>query len=424
MTQDTPFTAQPHRLATTDPDAPLEDLAPLLASLADARVIGLGEATHGTREFVQLNHRIIRGLVERQGLRLVTLEANLPETLAVNEYVVDGRSNPAEALAATEFWIHTTESMVALLEWLRQFNDGRPYDDRVRFHGVDAQFTHEAVARLEQFLETVAPDLRTALSDDLAATDDDGERTDQHASNHDPAATDRLLDRLGESFDSREEEWTTATNKREVRLARRCLHVVEQVRERRQIRESSSDPEAMAVRDEAMAENLAWLLEHVGTDRAVVLAHDAHVCRTNNRGPTASAPSLGSHLADRYGANYHAVGFDFLGGRFRAVGPGLGESTGLDTWSLDDPPAESVTQRFAETDSDLLYLPLTGIENDWLTEPRYKRELGAVYYGPGGPTDSSTGAVDAHNSRRVLPEAFDSLLFVRETTPTRSARRE
>jgi hypothetical protein len=57
--------------------------------------------------------------------------------------------------------------------------------------------------------------------------------------------------------------------------------------------------------------------------------------------------------------------------------------------------------------------------DSWLAEPRAKRELGAVYYGPDGPSETETDGVATHNTDRVLPEAFDELLFVREAMPSR-----
>ncbi|MWG35239.1 erythromycin esterase family protein [Halomarina oriensis] len=412
-------------LVTTDPTADHADLHPVGDALADARIVGLGEATHGTREFFQLKHRIVRSLVEEQGLRLFAMEANLPETTALNDYVVYGEGDPAAALDGTHFWTWTTEAVLALVEWLREFNEGRPLDSRVRFHGIDAQYTTGAVEYLDEFLAVADPDLREEVGDDLAATDDSGNITDQYTSDHAPEATERLLDRLETAFEERSETFVSATSARETAMARRCLRVVEQTRERRVARETDGMEAAMLVRDEAMAENLAWALDHTGRDRAALWAHDAHVCRTENIGARVDpAPSLGSHLAERYGDDYYALGFDFLGGPFRAIGIELTPESELSTWSLDEPPADSVTRLFAATGSRFAFLDFDAMGGDerlaeWFAEPRAKRELGAVYYGSDGPSESEDDGQDAHNAVRVLPDAFDGILFVRETTPSR-----
>jgi erythromycin esterase len=411
-------------LATTDPTADHADLAPIGDALADARIIGLGEATHGTREFFQLKHRIVRYLVQEQGLRLFAMEANLPETMALNDYIVNGEGDPTTALNGTHFWIWTTESVLALMEWLREFNEDRPLDDRVRFYGIDAQYTTGAVECLGEFLAMADPDLHEELRATLAATDDGGDINEQYMSDHDPEATERLLNRLGAAFEENREAFVDAMSERETAIARRCLRVVEQARERRVARETDNQEAAMVVRDEAMVENLAWALNHAGHDRAVVWAHDGHVCRTVNIGARVDpAPSLGSNLAKRYGDDYYALGFDFLGGSFRAIGVRLTPESRLDTWSLDAPPADSITRVFAATGSDLAFLVFDTARDErlaeWLGEPRAKRELGAVYYGSDGPSENEKDGEAAHNAVRNLPEAFDGLLFVRETTPSR-----
>ena len=122
-------------LTTTDPTADLADLEPGGRAFDEATVIGLGEAAHGTREFFRLKHRLIRYLVERQEVRLFGLEANFAETLALDRYIRYGEGDPEEALAGVYFWTWNTEELLALVEWLRAFNDGREVGDRVRFSG-------------------------------------------------------------------------------------------------------------------------------------------------------------------------------------------------------------------------------------------------------------------------------------------------
>jgi erythromycin esterase len=51
-----------HTITTLDAGAPDTDLDFLGGRLERARVIGLGEATHGTSEFYRFRHRIIRYL--------------------------------------------------------------------------------------------------------------------------------------------------------------------------------------------------------------------------------------------------------------------------------------------------------------------------------------------------------------------------
>lgn len=63
-------------LTTLDPGADLADLEKVRDHFSSSRLIALGEATHGTREFFLLKHRLVRFLVERLGFTLFILEAS------------------------------------------------------------------------------------------------------------------------------------------------------------------------------------------------------------------------------------------------------------------------------------------------------------------------------------------------------------
>jgi hypothetical protein len=56
-------------LATTEPRHGLADLEALRPLVGDARIVSLGEATHGTREFFQLKHRLLEFCVAELGSR-------------------------------------------------------------------------------------------------------------------------------------------------------------------------------------------------------------------------------------------------------------------------------------------------------------------------------------------------------------------
>ena len=73
-------------LATSDPNAPFGDLAPIGRIVGDARIVSLGEGTHGTSEFFQMKHRLTKYLAQNKGFTVFAIEANMPEARRVNEY--------------------------------------------------------------------------------------------------------------------------------------------------------------------------------------------------------------------------------------------------------------------------------------------------------------------------------------------------
>jgi erythromycin esterase-like protein len=66
--------------------------------IGEARIVSLGEATHGSREFFQLKHRMLEFLASEMGFSIFSIEANLPETYRMNDYVLEGKGDPAQLL--------------------------------------------------------------------------------------------------------------------------------------------------------------------------------------------------------------------------------------------------------------------------------------------------------------------------------------
>ncbi len=150
-------------LATTDPTAPLTDLAPLPQVVGDAQVVGLGESTHGAHEQFALKHRVVRLLVEKLGFGCVALEEDWTKGLQLDQYLVTGKGDPRALLAdAGPPW--RTEEILQLLTWMQSYNQTHP-DGKVRFAGVDVvavgPLAYDAVA---EYVERAAPIARASWS--------------------------------------------------------------------------------------------------------------------------------------------------------------------------------------------------------------------------------------------------------------------
>ena len=129
------------------PGSGTADLQPFADVLAGVRVIGLGEATHGSREFFLLKHRMLEFLVTEQGFTVLAMEASAAAA-AVNDYVLHGEGDPAAALRGLGFWTLNTAEMLAVLRWLREHNSTASAAARVSFAGIDPQFPGASLAAL------------------------------------------------------------------------------------------------------------------------------------------------------------------------------------------------------------------------------------------------------------------------------------
>jgi erythromycin esterase-like protein len=124
-------------LATCEPNGGFDDLEPLEAMVGPAKVVALGEACHGTREFAQLNQRILAFLVQRMGFTVIAVEATQPSAIALNEYILHGKGDPIQALGELSFWTGPTREDLELVIWLRGYNADPGHSRKVSLHGLD-----------------------------------------------------------------------------------------------------------------------------------------------------------------------------------------------------------------------------------------------------------------------------------------------
>ena len=109
-------------LKTVEARHGFDDMEPLRRIIGDARIVSLGEATHGTREFFQLKHRMLEFLATRMGFTIFSIEANMPEAYRLNDYVLNGTGDPAQLLRGMYFWTWNTEEVLDMIRWMREFN--------------------------------------------------------------------------------------------------------------------------------------------------------------------------------------------------------------------------------------------------------------------------------------------------------------
>ncbi len=124
-------------LASLHSGADRDDLAAWGRTLGGVRVVGLGEATHGTREFFTLKHRLVEHLVLEHGFTVFALEADADGCRPLDAYVTTGRGDPVRALRELGYWTWNTDEVLEMLHWMRAHNAGTPAESGVRFIGVD-----------------------------------------------------------------------------------------------------------------------------------------------------------------------------------------------------------------------------------------------------------------------------------------------
>ena len=145
-----------------------QGVAQLTDAASGARVILLGESTHGTAEFYRWRDLLSRELIgSQQGVRALLVEGDWQALMRINAFVrhqQPGQGSAAEQTRAllAEFerwpsWLWANEEFAALVEWLYEFNADRPADQRVGVYGLDLYGYDDSLTALEQWVEQVDP---------------------------------------------------------------------------------------------------------------------------------------------------------------------------------------------------------------------------------------------------------------------------
>ncbi len=394
-------------LRTVQAESGFEDMRPLRSTIGSARLVALGEATHGTKEFFQLKHRMFEFLVEEMGFTVFGIEANWPESLAINDYVVDGTGDPADALAGLHFWTWNTEEVLAMIRWMRRYNERPGHKRKVKFYGFDMQFPWAAAAGAIRYLETVDADYARASAAALAALGRNGDFLDENALAQACRAVQETAAELEQRILVERNAYVRRSSERDWLLARRHAQILREAVEVHLAFQQGTP----GLRDRFMAENIQWIDgdEGPGT-RMMIWAQNAHVSRVGNM--------MGRSLKALFPRDFVNFGFAFGEGSFQAKDgtPGAGQSRRLESFSVGPPSPDSLDGVLASTGLPLFVLDLRradGAVADWFRSGHETREIGAIF-----PGESAMPI-------RVVPaDRYDMLVFVDRTSRAEPVRNE
>jgi erythromycin esterase-like protein len=141
--------------------SPLEqDFAIPFDRFAEARIVLLGEATHGTAEFYNARAAITRRLIERHGFTIVAVEADWPDADRLDRYVRHRPRLVSEEAAFARFptWMWRNLEVRNFIDWLHAHNLELPADQRAEFRGLDVYSLRSSIAAVLDYLDQVDPE--------------------------------------------------------------------------------------------------------------------------------------------------------------------------------------------------------------------------------------------------------------------------
>jgi erythromycin esterase len=146
---------------------PLEskaDLEPLFNRIGDARIVMLGEASHGTHEYYTWRTHISKRLIEEKGFKFIAVEGDWPDCYRLNQFIkgydIDTKSTfkLLHTFNRWPTWMWANWEVVALANWLQNHNKGLPANKNVGFFGIDVYSLWESMESIMQYLKKTDAD--------------------------------------------------------------------------------------------------------------------------------------------------------------------------------------------------------------------------------------------------------------------------
>lgn len=290
-----------HELRSVTDLEDFSDLQALKDIFQGVKYVGLGESTHGTREFFQLKHRLLAFLVKEMGFSVFSIEAGSLPCENINDYVLYGKGDRAAALASQGYWTWDTEEVRDMIEWMRQHNLSCPRERMIQFIGYDIKPVDEAYCHLRRLM--TPEDLETVELDRIEALmNQEKLSTEEHAD-----LRAKLL-RLTGLLQIRDQEIRQNVGQAGLNLARHCGRILWQ-----DYIGMKTEPYGLAARDKFMAENIIDMIHALPPDSKVVIwAHNAHI---------AVDPvwvNMGYLLRKEFGDLYYPAALTFTKGSFQS----------------------------------------------------------------------------------------------------------
>jgi erythromycin esterase len=369
------------------------ELTPLLPFLGKARIIGVGEATHGSHEFAAIKAELFKALVVQKGFRALAIESDFAAVSRIDAIVAGGAGDLGEALAANGYWVINTTEMLSLLEWIRLFNAATTPEDRIHVVGMDAQHAWPATLWLRETFQHYGVIL-PAFSELI----DNG---------------NQLSEITAKDLATRISDWKDGVAElkarlpvlvREAQLSAEDADLAEQmivsIETKLALMTQKDFNTGYTMRDGVMADRVDWARGLSNNAGVMLWAHNGHIGKGAMAEDGSSGFWLGRQLTQRHGADYYAIGFQFSGGDFKAHAPENLAVTPLmisfvrSLWSSQPFPLRSVTvspdpthklaTAFSKLGSEPFFLDFESVDAKGRTFidrsfPHY--EAGAVYVG-------------------------------------------
>lgn len=349
------------------------------------RLIGVGEATHGSVEFNSLRKDMFQFLVEKCGYTIFLIEADFSSFLPVSEYVETGKGDLYFLLSSTGYWIWKTQEIYDLLTWMKNYNLSHPQSQKLHFYGIDAKNIRSVLRRIGKSIKKFEPasPLISKQINYLLSLD----RKDVNYPRELKKLSDRLEQDSSNFYNIMMPFYRQILQQHVKLLGLNMFEVIE-------------------VRDKFMSQNVSWLINNLQKNgKGILAAHNYHISKTSFRFPQNlyKKKTCGAYLEEALGDRYFAICTDFASGTTEAM-----KKDGLFGKVLIEENSDNLSHQWHNKKTAGFFVNLRVIdplEKPLLNENFLFNDLGSTFLGAGHTT-----------VKYNLSKQFDGYLYLQKIT--------
>lgn len=392
-----------------------KDLDVILNQIGNARIVLLGEASHGTAEYYEWRAAISKRLIQEKGFDMIAVEGEWADSYRVNQFIKSSAKDSLQAMALLQqydrwpTWMWGNYEVASLVAWLNQYNQSRALADKVGFYGLDVYCLWESMQELMPYIRG---------NDSLM------NRAQQVKQCFQPFSADAIqyayavANASANCRNRTEQLWQSVLNftggstaKAEAQFVMQQNALVALNGEAYYRSSVNSYSGSWNIRERHMTQTIQRLLELYGSDsKIIVWEHNTHVGDARYTDMAAGGMvNVGQLVRETFGQNnVYIVGFGSYKGTVIAA-----DDWGAPIETMRVPPAqkgswEEVLHRSGAENKILLSSELR--QNEIWMKPIGHRAIGVQY----DPSQEKGNYVPS-----VIPDRYDAFIFIDETKALR-----
>lgn len=389
------------------------ELGALLDRIGDARLVLLGEASHGTAEFYDMRARITRELIEKKGFDFVAVEADWPDAAQIDHFVRGTRLEATEEPTFARFpsWMWANRQVLEFVKWMRDHNAAFDSPEKAAgFYGLDLYSLYASIDSVIGYLEDVdeeAADVARRRYGCLTPWEKDPATYGAMALTSTHHSCEKEVLAMLQELMAKRLEYAEKDGRRFLDAVSNARLVKNAEKYYRVMYEGSV--RSWNLRDTHMFDTLKHLLDFHGDDsKAVVWAHNSHL-------GNAAATDMGSrgeinvgHLCrESYGEEAYLVGF---GTHTGTVAAASGWDQPMEIKKVRPSHPESYERVCHDSGVSHFLLPLRDRDAGHvksLMPQRLERAIGVIY--------RPETELASHYFHATLPRQFDEYVWFDES---------